>query len=211
MAFALTEFKSALKQGGARPSLFSVEIQYPQGLRLPPTPSRFLIKGTSIPASTIGTHEVFFHGKAIKVAGDRTFDTLDTTIINDEDFGIRSTLEKWMDFISDHKLNKRVDQWKGQGETAEYKGEVVITQYGKDGDHLHHYHLIGAFPSALSTINLDWGTQEIEEFTCTWTFDRWMPGSKPHLLSAEVTHGTDLQRQPKPTLFNLRFSGEQDE
>ena len=195
MAFALTEFKNNLKQGGARPSLFSVEIQYPQGLRLPPTPSRFLIKGTSIPASTIGTHEVFFHGKAIKVAGDRTFDTLDTTIINDEDFGIRSTLEKWMDFISDHKLNKREKRWKGQGETAEYKGEIIITQHSKAGKELHHYHLIGAFPSALSTINLDWGTQEIEEFTCTWTFDRWMPGSKPHLLSAEVTHGTDLQTQ----------------
>ena len=101
MTFALTEFKNNLKQGGARPSLFSVEIQYPRGLPLPPT------KGTSIPASTIGTHEVFFHGKAIKVAGDRTFDTLDTTIINDEDFGIRSVLEKWMDLISDHKLNKR--------------------------------------------------------------------------------------------------------
>ena len=204
MAFALTEFKNNLKQGGARPSLFSVEIQYPQGLRLPPTPSRYLIKGASIPASTIGTHEVFFHGKAIKVAGDRTFDTLDTTIINDEDFGIRSTLEKWMDFISDHKLNKREKRWKGQGETAEYKGEVIITQYGKDGDHLHHYHLIGAFPSALSTINLDWGTQEIEEFTCTWTFDRWMPGSKPHLLSAEVTHGRDLQRQPEPLVSTLQ-------
>ena len=204
MAFALTEFKNNLKQGGARPSLFSVEIQYPQGITLPPTPSRYLIKGTTIPASTIGTHEVFFHGKAIKVAGDRTFDTLDTTIINDEDFGIRSTLEKWMDFISDHKLNKREKRWKGQGETAEYKGEVVITQYGKDGDHLHHYHLIGAFPSALSTINLDLGTQEIEEFTCTWTFDRWMPGSKPHLLSAEVTHGRDLQRQPEPLVSTLQ-------
>ena len=192
MAFALTEFKSNLKQGGARPSLFSVEIQYPQGLRLPPTASKFLIKGTTIPASTIGTHEIFFHGKAIKVAGDRTFDTLDTTIINDEDFGIRATLEKWIDFISDHKLNKRVDQWKGQGETAEYKGEVIISQYSKAGESLHHYHLIGAFPSALSTINLDWGTQEIEEFTCTWTYDRWMPGTSA---------GMDADKSPIHHLF----------
>ena len=195
MAFALTEFKSALKQGGARPSLFSVEIQYPQGIPLPPTPSRFLIKGTTIPTSTIGTHDVFFHGKAIKIAGDRTFDTLDTTIINDEDFGIRAVLEKWMDFISDHTLNKRSKAWKGQGESAPYKGEVIISQYSKAGEKLHHYHLIGAFPSALSTINLDWGTQEIEEFTCTWTYDRWMPGSEPHLLSVPATHGTDLQKQ----------------
>ena len=196
MAFAVTEFKTNLTGGGARPALFTVELKYPTAVKQDKTiPSRFLVKGASIPASTIGTHEVFFHGKAIKVAGDRTFDTLDTTIINDEDFGIRATLEKWIDFISDHKLNKRVGQWKGQGETAEYKGEVIISQYSKAGESLHHYHLIGAFPSALSTIALDWATQEIEEFTCTWTFDRWMPGSKPHLLSAEVTHGTDLQKQ----------------
>ena len=179
MAFALTEFKSNLKQGGARPSLFSVEIQYPQGLPLPPTPSRFLIKGTSIPASTIGTHEVFFHGKSIKVAGDRTFDTWDTTIINDEDYGIRIALEKWMELIANHKLNTRSKDKldSSEGETASYKQDIYVTQFGKDGEHKHHYHFLGAFPSALSTINLDWGTSEIEEFTCTWTYDRWMPGT----------------------------------
>ena len=73
--------------------------------------------------------------------------------------------------------------------------EVIITQYTTAGEHTHHYHLHGAFPSALSTINLDWGTQEIEEFTCTWTYDRWQPGSSPHLLSEPATHGTDLQKQ----------------
>ena len=60
---------------------------------------------------------------------------------------------------------------------------------------LREYKFIGAFPTTLSAIALDWGTSEVEEFTCTWTFDRWMPGSSPHLLSAEVTHGRDLQRQ----------------
>ena len=78
-------------------------------------------------------------------------------------------------------------------------GEVIITQYTKAGEHTHHYHLHGAFPSALSTINLDWGTQEIEEFTCTWTYDRWMPGSSPHLLSEQAKHGTDLVKRPKTT------------
>ena len=206
MAFTVTDFKSNLKQGGARPSLFSVEIQYPQGITLPPTPSRYLIKGTTIPASTIGTHEVFFHGKSVKLAGDRTYDNLDTTIINDEDFGIRAVLEKWMDLISNHKLNTRDRKFGSarskvgkEGENSAYKGEVIITQYTKAGEHTHHYHLHGAFPSALSTINLDWGTQEIEEFTCTWTYDRWMPGSSPHLLSEQAKHGTDLVKRPKTT------------
>ena len=199
MAFTLTEFKSNLKQGGARPALFTVDLNYPTIIEAPPTASRFLIKGATIPASTIGTHEVFFHGKPHKIAGDRTFDTWDTTIINDEDYGIRIALEKWMDLISDHKLNTR-NRERGfnssEGENASYKTRIKVTQFSKSGKELHHYHFIGAFPTALSTINLDWGTSEIEEYTCTWTYERWMPGTKAvagltstnHLLASE-SHG----------------------
>ena len=115
MAFAVQDFKSNLKQGGARPSLFSVVLNYPDGITAPPIHSRFLIKGASIPASTIGTYDVFYHGKAIHVAGDRTFETWDTTIINDEDYGIRIALEKWMDLVADHKLNTRVGFSSGEG------------------------------------------------------------------------------------------------
>ena len=178
MTFSATQLKSNLAQGGARPSLFHVELQYPSAVKNKPKKlSKFFIKGTSIPASTIGAYDVFFHGKAIKVAGDRTFDTWETTIINDEDFGIRVALEQWMDLIADHKLNKRnKDLTLKEGENAKYKQDIKVTQYGKDGSEIHHYHFLGAFPTALSTIALDWGTQEIEEYTCTWTYDRWMPG-----------------------------------
>ena len=178
MAFAVTEFKSNLKHGGARPSLFRVEFQYPSGITTrpnPPNQASFLVKSTTIPASTIGSYDVFFHGKAIKVAGDRTFDTWDTTIINDEDFGIRDTLENWMNSISNHKLNTRD---KGvfntsEGDVAKYKSTLRVIQFSKAGKELRTYTFIGAWPSALSTINLDWSTQEIEEFTCTWMYDSW--------------------------------------
>ena len=176
MAFAISEFKSNLKQGGARPSLFKVEFQYPSGITTPPTKAEFLVKSTTIPASTIGSYDVYYHGKAIKVAGDRSFDTWDTTIINDEDFGIRNTLENWMNSISNHKLNTRD---KGvfntsEGAEAKYKKDLKVTQFSKSGKKLRTYSFIGAWPSALSTINLDWATaSEIEEFTCTWVYDSW--------------------------------------
>ena len=178
MAFSVTDFKANLKQGGARSSLFMVELSYPpQHVALPATPSRFLIKGASIPASTIGAYDVFYQGKAVKVAGDRTFETWDTTIINDEDYTIRVALEKWMNLISTHKLNTRRGFTTKEGETADYKQTIKVSQYGRDGLHKHHYHFYGAFPTQLSAITLDWGTaSEIEEYTCTWTYDDWMPG-----------------------------------
>jgi len=174
MAFSVTEFKSNLKQGGARPSLFKVDLLYPSGITNPPTRSEFLIKGASIPASNIGTHEVFFHGKSIKVAGDRTFDTWDTTIINDEDFGIRKALEQWMNLIANHKLNNRNRQYSiSEGENVDYKKILTVSQFSKKGDNIKQYKFINAFPTALSPITLDWGASEIEEFTCTWTYDYW--------------------------------------
>jgi len=175
MAFSVTEFKSNLKQGGARPSLFKVDFTYPSGITTPPTRSEFLVKSTTIPASTVGSYDVFYHGKAIHVAGDRSFDTWDTTIINDEDFGIRHTLEKWMSSISNHKLNTRDKEVfaKTEGDSAKYKSTMRVTQFSKAGEILRTYKFKGAWPSALSTINLDWATQEIEEFTCTWMYDSW--------------------------------------
>ena len=63
---------------------------------------------------------------------------------------------------------------KKEGENADYKQDMSVIQHGKDGKAIRAYKFVGAFPTALSTINLDWGTQEIEEFTCTWTYDRWI-------------------------------------
>ena len=186
--FAISKFKTNLAQGGARSSLFQVELIFPTVLANVPTKlSKFFIKSTSIPASTVGSFDVFHHGKAIKVAGDRTFDTWDTTIINDEDFQIRIGLEQWMDLIADHKLNirRKFNKSAKEGEGADYKQRIKVTQFKKNGEEAWHYHFIGAFPTALSAIALDWGTPDIEEYTCTWTYDRWMPGTQGHLLVSD--------------------------
>ena len=192
MAFSVTEFKSNLKQGGARPSLFKVDFLYPSGITTPSTRAEFLVKATTIPASTIGSYDVFYHGKAIHVAGDRSFDTWDTTIINDEDFGIRDTLENWMATISNHTLNTRDKNLfqsndRSEGEGAKYKSSLMVTQFSKAGNDLRTYIFKGAWPSALSTINLDWSSQEIEEFTCTWMYDSWF-----------VSAGTSASNLPVP-------------
>jgi len=191
MSFSVTNFKSNLSQGGARPSLFDVELHYPT--KVAPKKrniSKFLVKGASIPASTIGSYDVYYHGKAFKVAGDRSFDTWDTTIINDEDYGIRIALEKWMDLVAGHKLNTRNKSFdSSEGEQASYKETIKVTQYGKDGKHKHHYHFYGAFPTSISAIPLDWGTaSEIEEYTVTWTYDHWMPGGNVPSPGSPIPH-----------------------
>ena len=189
--FAVTKFKAGLQHGGARPSLFKVIFDYPSGISLGNTASAsFLVRATTIPASTVGSYDVFYHGKAIHVAGDRTFDTWDTTIFNDEDFGIRDTLEYWMAAISDHSLNTRDKTVfnTSEGDVAKYKSTLQVQQLSKAGKELRTYIFKGAWPTSLSTINLDWSTaSEIEEFTCTWVYDSWHVGE---LTTSVDTEGT---------------------
>ena len=194
--FSVTKFKANLKHGGARPSLFRVIFSYPDKIAKPTPPEQasFLVKTATIPASTVGSFDVFYHGKAIHVAGDRTFDTWDTTIINDEDFGIRNALESWMAAISDHSLNTRdksvfaTSGDQAEGDSAKYKSTLQVQQLSKAGEELRTYIFKGAWPSALSTINLDWSSSEIEEFTCTWMYDSWF-----------VSAGSTASNLPVPT------------
>ena len=194
MAFSVSDFKTkGIRKGGARSALFAVELHYPTTISNSSLQSNFLIKGASIPASSVGAYDVFFQGKAIKVAGDRTFDTWETTIINDEDFALRKVLEKWIDLISDPKLNTRDTKFasvnKKEGENAGYKKDIKVIQYNKNGKEGPHYHFRGAFPTALSAIALDWASADIQEYTCTWTYDSW---------DQERTHGTNASSGSDP-------------
>ena len=55
---------------------------------------------------------------------------------------------------------------------------MKVKQFSKAGKLSQTYSFIGAWPSALSAINLDWATaSEIEEFTCTWVYDSWTVGN----------------------------------
>ena len=73
MAFNINEIRSQLTLGGARNSLFQVTIQNPANgvadIKVP-----FLVKAAQIPASTLGTIEVPYFGRKIRLAGDRTFE-----------------------------------------------------------------------------------------------------------------------------------------
>ena len=175
MAFGISEFKSNLKGGGAKSALFQVDLNYPSLVTPPSVNAKFLISAASIPASTVGTYEVFYHGKSIKVAADRTYENWDTTIINDEDFGVRKSLEQWLSVLAKHELNTRSVTQTGnkEGKNAEYKADIGVNQYSKNGTLLQKYKFIGAFPIGLSTIALSWESNTIETYTCSWAYDCW--------------------------------------
>jgi len=170
MAFNINEIKSQLTLGGARPSLFQVTLTNPVNtsgdLKMP-----FMCQAAQMPASTLGTIEVPYFGRKIKIAGDRTFAEWTVTIINDEDMIIRNAMENWSGNINSHLGNLRSF---GTASPELYKTNADITHFGKTGLPLRTYKFNGLFPTEISPIDLDWNTTDtLEMFTVTFQYDHW--------------------------------------
>jgi len=167
----ISDFKSKLKGGGARPNLFEVELAFPDAIRIDNDVvenARFLVKAAALPASTIAPIDVPFRGRILKIAGDRTFETWTITIINDVSFEIRSAFEKWMNYIN------KLDNATGVTDPVLYQKDAIVNQLDRDGGILRKYRFKDIFPTNISTIDLNYDTTDtIQEFTVELQVHYW--------------------------------------
>ena len=173
MASTISNFKSQLRSGGARPNLFEVDVTCPTGwVDEAQQEFKFLCKATSMPTQTVGSVDVPFRGRILKVAGDRTFEPWSITVINDTDFMIRNAFERWSNLMNKHEDNS------GLTDPTSYQQDLYVRQLGRSGltgsnpssdsqlPVLKQYRFYGAFPTTVSPIDLSYeNTDAIEEFT----------------------------------------------
>ena len=185
----LSKFQSKLQGGGARPNLFEVSIPDLPDAAKNSSPAAtwgseeqedftIMCKGAQLPASTIGSIDVPFRGRILKVAGDRTIENWSITVINDENFNIRNAMEAWMNSIA--KLSNNT----GAVNPDSYMTDAYVYQLGRgyssgrqsttnsttaDGEKvtpLKSYKFIDIFPVSVSSIDLSYDSSDtIEEFT----------------------------------------------
>jgi hypothetical protein len=193
----ISNFKTALAGGGARPNLFEVSIPnlptaaVEAGAEWDAETSkafRFLCKTAALPASNISPIDIPFRGRILKVAGDRTFDPWTITIINDENFKIRTALELWMNGIS------KLDNNTGATTPNEYMTNASVYQLGRGKeaessknyessgnaplDPLRIYTFFGIFPTNIGAIDLSYDSSDtIEEYTVEFQVQYWSAGS----------------------------------
>ena len=162
MPFNITDFKGNFPFDGARPNLFEVNIPvFDQKLT-------FTAKTAQLPGSTVGTIEVPYFGRTIKMAGNRTFPEWTITVINDEDFIIRNQLEEWMARINGHESNI------AEAFYSQYSFDAEVYQYGKQGNILKTYTFIDMFPVDISPIDVSWDANDaIEEYAVTFQYQYW--------------------------------------
>jgi len=182
MAFQISEFTSALQNDGARPNLFQVVMTgLPGGAGQSGQPFSFLCKAAQLPGSTIGTVPLYYFGRETKFAGNRTFADWTVTVINDENFSVRNSIESWMNSINSNQGNSRLAAPViGGGSGGQpYAINATVNQYSKSATAgaagvIKSYGFVGMFPVDLSPIDLDWGTNDsIEEFTVTFAYQYW--------------------------------------
>ena len=202
----LTNFKSRLEGGGARNNLFEVTLPsfpaaasefWKQGENEANTKFSFLCKAAQLPASTVASVAVPFRGRELKVAGDRTFEPWTVTIINDEDFGLRSAFEAWMNKLS--KLNDAT----GVTNPTSYMTNAFVKQLGRGNQKfvgensggesaiLRTYKFYDIFPTNVSAIELSYdSTNTIEEFQVEFQVQYFTIGEQEESAASDDQQGT---------------------
>jgi len=189
MPFNVTTFASqGLPFVVARASLFEVFMTLPTRIQSPTAEAqfRFVCKAAQLPSSTLGTVEVPYFGRKIKMAGNRTFDNWTVTIMNDEDFLVRNAFEKWSSLINNHNNNVRDVGMSSESGQNSYRSIATVRHYAKSGVFnggtvsgdaaipTREYDFINIFPVSVSNIDLAWETTDaIEEFTVEFAYDYW--------------------------------------
>ena len=181
----ISQFKSALIGGGARPNLFEVELTtLPAGISWDADSFRYMCKAAQLPAQNVANIDVPFRGRIFKVAGDRTIDTWTVTIINDEGFILRNAFEQWAELIakldtnlgatdpSAYMTNAKVFQL-GRGSTTSSKSSE-----GSSNAVLKEYEFIDIWPSNVAAIDLSYDSSDaIEDFTVEFQVQSFRPVS----------------------------------
>ena len=127
-----------------------------------------MCKGAQLPASVMTAIDVPFRGRQLRVAGDRTFEPWTVTIINDTDFAVRDSMERWLNGINNHKANA------GLTNPVDYQADLIVDQLDRDGNEIKTYNFRGAFPVNISNIELSYETVDtIEEFTVEFQIQYW--------------------------------------
>ena len=177
-ALGVLQFQQKIK-GAVRPNLFQVQHDFPSvdGLIVNKELATYLCKSAALPASTVGTVELPFRGRVIKVPGDRTFESWTATFYMDDAFELRGAYEKWVE------LTNTVDANTAAGNISDILKDITVTQMDKFGGsatgfkNIREYKLISAFPVSVSQVSIAYDNNDsYEEFDVEFAYQYFETG-----------------------------------
>ena len=167
----LSDFKAQMIGGGARANKFRVDLSFPNFVTagtLVGINAQFMCKAAQLPQSTIDNTPVFYRGRQVNFAGERTFQPWTVSVYNDTTFGVRNAMERWSDGIMNHTATN------GRTNPGDYQVDLLVTQLDRNGAAVKSYTFRDAYPTVIGPIQLDHETNNvIEMFDIEWTYNFW--------------------------------------
>lgn len=135
------------------------------GLANPSAQVSFLCNSTTIPDSTLGKIEVPFHGRVLKIPGDRAFAEWKITVYNDGSYNLRKAFESWSNLINTYEGNV------GPNAMDNLMTDWFVQPLTREGNPIATYKFIGCWPSSIGSVSLASGPeQQPSTFDVTFTY-----------------------------------------
>jgi len=167
----ISDFKAQLTGGGARANQFRVELAFPSYVSAGPIvglKTQFLCKSAQLPGSTIDNVPLQYRGRAVNIAGERTFAPWTISVYNDTDFAIRNSMEQWSNGVQNYTTSN------GRVNPRDYQVDLNVHQLDRNGAIVKTYTFIDAYPTEIGAIALDFDTSNaVEIFDVTFTYNYW--------------------------------------
>lgn len=154
-----------------RGNFFKVTVQFPNflGGQLATQQFEFHCQSTVIPSGVTDEIVVPFMGSSIKVAGDNTYPDWTCTVLNNADFNIYKTIQRWREY-------QRSDTLGTHANDLTYKTIATIEQLDGAQNTIYTVALAGLWPKEVGDITL--GQEEnssVEVFDVTFAMDYTLP------------------------------------
>ena len=140
-----------------------------------------LCSDASLPTTSYATAEVIdnFIGIPQQFAHTRIYTDIDFTFYVDEDYTLLKIFEGWMEYISsgaDALMEQRTKSfYRRMRYPDSYKcNTLYINKFEKNYKRTMRYQFINAFPKAMSSVPVSYGSAEILKVTVSFNYDRYI-------------------------------------
>ena len=208
MAFDINTFRTTgIPYGGARPSLF--EIQIPNTLQLPASVNveDALVRcmAATLPEFRMSSIDIYYQGRPIPVPGERTFPAWTIRVYNEIDFGLRDFFEAWSNMENTLIGNQAqlTDNLLAINGGPLLDG-VVVRQLSRQLGYARSYVFFGMYPEIVGGIDLSWqDANKIETFDVQMRYAYFMPagainGPTGYDTTASSQGSYDVEGTPAP-------------
>ena len=181
MTVDILGFRSSIQDGALRPCNF--ELFFPTLPNIAAASSTTLgevpvkAQAASLPPARMGSIDVYYQGRPIKVAGERTFTPWTVRFYNGIDMALRDFFEGWNNMMNTMVGNQVEFTDNILAVNQGYKVDgVIVRQLNKQLQDVRSYEFFGIYPEVVGEIELNWEqTNRIETFDVQFAYDFWIP------------------------------------